>query len=229
MVLSLVASGVAGILVLVFANQLGETGGKILGTSLTVALSAGCAIACGAQVDRRRFVGLGLLGMLLAAAAGAMFIVELWFNFESMLGSTPTLASLWTLAIAAALACLAGLAALPPRLDPLLWSFWASLGITTALIIGVYHDMLPQDGATGRLIGIGAIIAAVTLVLLPIYHWRNRLEGDSAQNQSPIETACPHCGTRTVGLPATLQCPTCDCQFAVTIIRPGFNPGRPDP
>ncbi|MBI5157836.1 MAG: hypothetical protein HZA58_07495 [Acidimicrobiia bacterium] len=207
-ILILVAINAAiGIFALV-GGELGETGGKILGTSLLATMGAVLALMCAPAASARRAWWWPMIGIAAALTSAAMFIVGVWAEpgdvFFKVAGSV--------LVIAVTSALISLLSAWPGS-GRLAWVRGAATVlalIAAALVITLIwqEDDVPEFW--GRGFGIVMVLLAAAAIATPVVH-RMTLQTAPA----PF-THCPFCGSAVTGLVGRkLTCPSCGRAYEV--------------
>lgn len=189
-------------------GELGETGGKILGTSLLATMGAVLALVCAPAASAGRAWWWPKIGMAAAGVSAAMFIFAVWV--EPADGFFKVAGSVLVVAVATALISL--LSAWPGA-GRLAWvrSVATALAMIAAAFVIVFiwqSDDVPE--IWGRLFGIVMVLLAAAAIATPVVH-RMTLQTTPAPY-----THCPFCGSTVSGLVGrTLQCPSCGRNYEV--------------
>ena len=207
-ILVLVAVNAAiGIYALV-GGRMGETGGKILGTSLLATMGAVLALVCAPAATAGRAWWWPKIGMAGAGLSAAMFIFGIWT--EPGEAFFKTAGSILVIAVASALVSL--LSAWPGA-GQLAWirtaaTVLAMIAATFVILLIWQSDDVPEYW--GRLFGIVMVLLAAAAIATPVVH---RM---TLQTVPQPFTHCPFCGSTVAGVVGTkLKCPSCGRNYEV--------------
>ena len=209
-ILVLVAVNAAiGIYALV-GGELGDTGGKILGTSLLTTMAAVLALVCAPAASAGRAWWWPKIGMLTAAIASALFIFAVWAEpFEDFFKIAGTV-----LVIAVTAALISLLSAWPGS-GKLVWvrsaaTILSVIGGAMVITATWFEGDLP--GGYWRLFGVVMVLLAAAAIATPVVH---RM---TAQTAPQPFTHCPFDGTTLAGVVGkTIKCPSCGHTFEVEL------------
>lgn len=200
----------------VLSPEFGETQGKILGTSLCITGAVLLALACEPAWERSLLGPVPYVGAALGALGFGLTIGGIWTEPESDLYGNAT-ASIMTVAVACAVACLLGLARLAPRHR---WVLTVTLGL---LALGAAMEaIMPWLGDDPgewymRSMGVVFIALAAFAVSVPVLHWVDRGSLAVAESVTGEVRHCPYCGSSVAGeAGAALACSRCGREFTVT-------------
>jgi hypothetical protein len=209
--IGLIAANAALAIVILLGGDMGETGGRILGTSLLATATALIVmVQLPALSDRR----LGLVPLVAIAAAGIGFVIMtygIWSEFGSEIG-WKTAGTAYTIGVAGAMAVIV---AGQPIAGPSRWVRNATLGIiglgAAWLIAGMWFEI--ESEGYWRLFAVVAVLVAAGLLAVPILS-----RSEAADHVEMAVTHCPFCGT-DVGSQraADASCPACGNRFGVTL------------
>lgn len=164
-------SAVLGILA-ILSGRFGWFEIRIILTTVTIAASSICGLACGAYMATKREQILPLAGIVLTLLAAAMIIAGMWIELESE-GYWKLAASASVFSVACAHLALLSMARLAK------WFQWSLVvahvvifGVASLLVIMILAE--PREKGMFQLLGVAAIIDAAITVLVPIFHWLSR-------------------------------------------------------
>ena len=209
-ILVLVAINAAiGIFALV-GGELGETGGKILGTSLLATMGAVLALVCAPAASAGRAWWWPKIGMAAAGVSAALFIFTVWAEpadaFYKVAGS---------ILVIAVTSALISLLSAWPGAGRLAWVRTAATVlamIAAAFVITLIwqEDDVPEFW--GRGFGIVMVLLAAAAIATPVVH---RM---TAQTAPQPFTHCPFDGSAVTGLVGkALKCPSCGRTYEVEL------------
>lgn len=198
-------------IIILLGGEMGDTGGRILATSLLATATALVVmVQLPALADRR----LGLVPLVAMVAAAAGFVVMttgIWADFDSEVG-WKTAGTAYTLAVAGAMgAILAGL----PIGGRSRWVGSTTIGMIATgaawLIAGMWFE-IDSDGYW-RLFAVIAVLVAAGGLAVPI------LSRSSTPERSEMAvTHCPFCGNDVGSQRASdATCQACGNRFGVTL------------
>jgi hypothetical protein len=207
-ILVLVAINAAiGIFALV-GGELGETGAKILGTSLLATMGAVLTLVCAPAAAARRAWWWPRIGIAASLVSSAMFIVGVWIEpgdaFFKAAGS---------LLVIAVTSALISLLSAWPGSGKLSWVRTAATGLALTaagfvILLIWQEDDVPEGW--GRLFGIVMVLLAAAAIATPVVH---RM---TLQTVPTPFTHCPFCGTAVDGVVGRkLKCPSCGRAYEV--------------
>ena len=186
---SLIISGLIGIFALA-AGDFGQLQVKILLTSLSVSCGSILALACGAAIERGRFLVPSRFGFAIAWIATLLVLVGIWseMNADEYWRATMTAT---VVATALALLALLELADLPRRFAAVPTANRVTAAVLTGIILTlIWFD--PPENLFLRLMGIASIIMTVLSIVTPVLHYIGRNEAGERE-AGPVRPA----GTRT--------------------------------
>jgi hypothetical protein len=207
-ILVLVAINAAiGVFALV-GGELGETGGKILGTSLLATMGAVLALVCAPAASAGRAWWWPKIGMVAAGLSAALFIFAVWTEpadaFFKVAGS---------ILVVAVTSALISLLAAWPGTGRLAWVRTAATVlamIAAAFVITLIWQKDDVPEFWGRGFGVVMVLLAAAAIATPVVH---RM---TLQTTPDPFTHCPFCGTTVSGLIGkTMRCPTCGRTYEV--------------
>lgn len=186
LIASVVTSAAIGIAVIVLGGM-GETAGRILGTTMTITMTSILGLACGAfyETGRGRWVPLG--GMAFSVFAAALWITFIWnepseANFFVRVAFTATL-----LAVTLSLLSLLSLARFDARFDWVRTLTWIFVWAFCAFLFGGIWDFFDQDtDLSARIAGVLSITVASLTVLTPVLHRLSSQKADAADIDAEI-------------------------------------------
>jgi hypothetical protein len=209
-ILVLVAFNAAIAIFALLGGDMGETGGKILGSSLLATMGAVLALVCAPAASGGRAWWWPKIGMAAAGLSAALFIYGVWTEPGDVFFQVT--ASILVLAVAAALISL--LSAWPGsgglawvRLAATLLAISGGAMIITAIWAG---DDLP--GGYWRLFGVVMVLLAAAAIATPVVH---RM---TAQTKPEPYTHCPFDGATVSGVVGKqTTCPSCGRRYEVAL------------
>lgn len=220
---TLIAINAALAILILLSGEMGDTEGRILGTSL---LATGTALLVMMQLPALSDGRLGpvpLIGIGAAAVGFALVTAGIWTEVEAD-SAWRVAATGYVLAGAAAVAALlAGL----PIAGRAAWvgtsTLWA-VAVAAAMIVFAIWAEIDIEGYW-RLFGAVAVLVAAGGLAVPILH-------RSSRPAPPRDTAimyCPFCATDLGLMRATdVTCPSCGNRFTVTLhAEEGVRKGSP--
>ena len=197
-------------------GEIGDTGWKVISSSLLVMAGTIVALASAVPLQQRR------LGLLPYAGVGAsiigfgMLIVGLWADT----GWSAALKTALTLVTAAAAVGAIGLldgARVPPRQRRIVAAAQAATGIAATLLIAALWGEVGNE-AFWRITGIVLVLTAAGMVTVPVLHRMAAIPAGGAENGPRVST-CPLCGEAAPGpLAAAITCEGCGRTFRVSIL-----------
>lgn len=209
-ILILVAFNAAIGIYALIGGELGDTGGKILATSLLATMGAVLVLMCAPAASAGRGWWWPKIGMLAAGLASGLFIFAVWAEpFEDFFKIAGT-----ALVVAVTAALISVLSAWPGsgRLS------WVRSAATVLAVIGGamiitatwFEGDLP--GGYWRWFGIVMVLLAAAAIATPVVH---RM---TAQTAPQPFTHCPFDGATVEGVVGkTLTCPSCGRRFEVEL------------
>ena len=236
-VAALSAAAIMGIIA-VFAD-LGDTGGRILATTLMVAAASVLSLASAtAKIHERGLTAHGHAGMWAAGLALASGLMLLWFDgqpwFENLLGDAEWLiraaACFGVLAVAAPHGGLLALARLRPHFEWMRILTWCAAGVLAVVLLMLILADYPDFDAWAKLITVVAIVATFGTVAVPILH---RVSGiDAAEPLStvpdePVRVTCPRCGAAQELPLGDSECSSCALGFTIQVREQRCRCGYP--
>ena len=212
-VLLLVAFNAAIAIFALLGGDMGETGGKILGSSLLATMGAVLALICAPAVSAKRAWMWPEVGMAAAAVSAGMFIYGVWTEPGDTFFQVA--ASVLVLGVTAAMISL--LSAWPGS-KGLGWvriaATWLAIAGGTMIVIAIWNGGdLP--GGYWRGFGVVMVLLAAAFIATPVVH-RMTDSGESAE--SVAITSCPFDGTKVDGtVGKRITCPKCGRKFVVAL------------
>ena len=203
-----------GIAVLI-AGGLGQTGGRILLTSLCLTAAVMMGLACSTGRRTLSLQRVWPVGAVCAAAGFALLIVGIW--------SEPDNAAFWkvpgtliAVCVAVALVSLAGLATLPERLR---WTFTAAEALTAVLLAMVVAGMWGEISSSWfwRILGAFAVALTAFLLVIPVLARVGARDAPAAGGTTATRVAfCPNCGRPIIlAFGEDTHCRACGATFEV--------------
>jgi len=209
-ILVLVAINAAiGIFALV-GGELGETGGKILGTSLLATMGAVLALVCAPAASAGRVGWWPKIGMVAAGLASAIFIIAIWAEPGETFFKIPG-----TILVIAVISALISLLSAWPGTGNLAWVRSAATGLAV-IAAGFVITLIWVEGDVpegyGRIFGIVMVLLAAAAIATPVVH---RM---TLQTTPEPYTHCPFCGTTVAGVVGKrTTCPSCGRKYEVEL------------
>jgi ribosomal protein L37E len=217
-VASLAICGVTGIYCLLLGD-IGKLEEKILWTTASFSVASILALAAAVPWERRRWMPVGPLAMVMILAALAFWLFEVWADFRYDADVfVKTIAITWIVAVALAHVGLISLARLSRQwrfVQPAVAILVAVLTTQISLMIIADND----DEPFVRLAGILAIAVACGSISLPILHRVSalRTREDVRTVDLRLAITCPRCG-KAQTLPAGRStCIGCALRFNIEI------------
>jgi hypothetical protein len=171
----IVAFGLAAVggIVVLLGGELGETALRVIGTTVVVGASSVAVLCCAALLGRR-LQPVGVIGVVIAALAGALVVWTVWYRgdygalWEIMSKITGT-----AVTVSAALALSSLLLLLGDRRRAVvrigLVVTLALFAVVTALVMYlIWMSGAVDDQIFPRVLGIAAILAALGAVVVPV-------------------------------------------------------------
>jgi len=236
-VAALSAAAVMGIIA-VFAD-LGDTGGRILATTLIVAAASVLSLASAtAKAHERGLTAHGHAGMWAAGLALVTSLALLWFEgalwFEQVFGDAEwlikALACFGILAVAAPHGGLLALARLRPHFEWMRMLTWCAGGVLTAILLILILADYPDSSGVFEIITVAAIVTTFGTVAVPILHRVSGIdvaEPPSTVPDKPVKVTCPRCDM-ALELPlGDSECSSCTLGFTITVREKRCRCGYP--
>lgn len=184
----------------IFAD-LGDTGGKVLITTLLVAVAGVLSLASATAAAYGRTT-MGYVGMGAAWLALPISIILLWAEsymlFDMQIWLAKAAGSFLVFAVAAPTSGLLSLA----RLRRLRWVraiTYAAIAVLVVaiLIIVIFEVDLGNPEITKRVIGVAMILATFGTITVPILHRMYKMKGElvTVAADATIVLTCPRCGS----------------------------------
>jgi ribosomal protein S27AE len=200
----------------VLAPDFGETQGKILGTSLCVTGAVVLALACEPAWERRLLGPVPLLGAFLGGVGFTLAITGIWTGAESEIWGK-TMGTIFTVAVACAVASLLVLARLAPRHAWIFTVTLALLGLGAAMMSFLMWQGDDPPAGYVRALGVVMIVLAAFTVTVPVLHWVDRGTLAAAEAATGAVRFCPYCGRELAhGMEVDLRCGRCGREFTIT-------------
>jgi len=173
LIASVVFGALLGILT-ILSGRFGWLEVRVLLTTVTIAGTSICGLACGAYFSTRRGKILPLAGVGLTLLAGVMIIAGIWQTVISD-GYWQVAASASVFAVACAHLSLLSMARLA---DSFRWSLAAAyvviLGVASLIVLLILRER--YDAGMFQLLGVAAIVDAAITIVIPILHRLSREE-----------------------------------------------------
>ena len=216
---SIVVNAALGIYA-VLAPDFGETQGKILGTSLCVTGAVVLALACEPAWERRLLGPVPYAGAVLGAVGFTLAIVSIWTEPENEAWGK-TMGTIFTVAVACAVAGLLALARLAPRHRWIFTVTLALLGLGAAMVsLLLWLGDDPADEYL-RALGVVMIVLAAFTVTVPVLHWVDRGALAAAAAVTGAVRFCPYCGKELAAeIGVDLRCGRCGRGFTIAPSAP---------
>lgn len=205
----LVAINAAVAITVLVTEGFGETGGRILATSLSATAAVVMALA---SSTARRVSSLGpawKVGIGAAILGFALVIASIWMADGVPEEVSKTTA---TALVVAAFVALTGLLAMVAPTTTLHWVYWLAVGVAAALammaIVQAWAEI--DEEWVGRSFGVVAVILAALIVVLPV------LRHTALAREPAVVRAgfCPACGAPQTPTAAG-RCTTCGVRYRV--------------
>jgi len=220
LIVSIVASGTLAIAALV-AGEFGPVQAKILLSALATSGASLCGMACGAAWDQQRWRRLAAGGLGLVLATLALTLVAFWVEPEPIQTWMNFVATGWIFSVAAAHACLVGLA----RTDRLLeWiragAIVMAIALAILLTVALWTDIDENNDAYFRTIGVVAVLMLVGSLSLPVMTKLRALPDAPALEPANADdpgtrVMCPGCGHVQTAALGQIRCAGCDAIFRI--------------
>ena len=205
---SIAVGALLGIITLLGAD-IGETGGKVIGTSFCVTGAALVSMPSAAAWEDHRLGQLAIVGMVSAVVGFAWLAVGIWAEFDyEPLWKIPV--SLLIVAVAIAVMSLLDVANLAEGQQ---WVLTAARLATGAVALMLIFGIWAEEDADGywRAFGVAAVLMAAFLAAVPILHRSGRVGGDAVE-------FCPLCGAaHHAAAGDETQCPACMQRYRVAL------------
>lgn len=155
-------------IVAILSGELGWIQLRILLTTMTIAASSICGLACGAYWSTGRGRVLPQLGTALTLLAGALIVAGLWLRIGSA-EYWKAAASVSVYSVACAHLALLSMARLAQGFR---WSLMAAhaaiLGVASLIVLMILLE--PREEGMFRLLGVAAILDGAISIMIPIFH-----------------------------------------------------------
>lgn len=149
-----------------FSGEIGDTQGKILGTSFTISIASICSMSCAAFLEKRDFKPAGITGMVLAFFSAVFIIAEIWFSINGEFYNRMTIAVVIS-AISFAHALLLYLPELDEKKEWLQRAAAVTIAILAVQIItGIWYEI--ESTIYYRIMTVVAILAGLETLVIPI-------------------------------------------------------------
>jgi len=231
-----VAAMAAAALMGIFAVfvDLGDTGEKVLATTLMVAAMGVVSLASAtAKAHERGLTANGHVGMWAAGLGLAGALILLWG--EGSVGDwewlARTAACLGVVAVAAPHSGLLAIARLRPHMEWTRLATYLAIGVLTVILLLVIVIDLNMGDAVVKAITVAAIIATFGTIAVPILHKISGLSTEKTRSTVPDETVslvCPRCKTQLeLPLGSDSDCPECELEFLIEVNEKRCTCGYP--
>lgn len=188
LITSVAVSALIGIVVILIGN-FGETEGKILGTTFTIAVTSILGLACGAYLETKRGKILPIVGIIFSIISAIFFFVMIWggaiWRKENFFEG---LATVTIIAVSCSLLSLISIAKLDSKFQ---WSRIALyICVWTLSAILIWILWFAQDSENEliiRIIGVLSIIIAALTIITPVFHKLSNSLPEAKQIDEEIE------------------------------------------
>jgi hypothetical protein len=201
------------------AGGFGETGVKILLTSLVVSAAALLSLACDAGREKGRLGPLPAAGMATSVAGFVLLVVAVWREFPD----DWLLRLAWSLvvvAVATALVSVVSRAELAPRHRFAFVAAAALAGILAAMLVAAIWGQWDESWFW-RFVGVVAVGLAAFTAVIPVLHRLSARERSVAAPKLAV-AFCPSCGRPLEGAAGEEStCPGCGARFTVRFAATG--------
>ncbi len=221
---SIAACGVLGVYCLLQGN-LGPTEGRILGSTALVGATSILGLVGVMAWEQRRWHPLGMVGVLVAAAALLLSLMLIWSqdlgltslgrneDFHKVIGIS------WVFSVALPHVCLLSYARLHASYLWIRRVTIIAIGLLAALVC---HAIITEGGGGDmlfRLIGIFAIADVCGTIAMPILHRVSSIRTREAVRTSELQLTltCPRCDTTQKLAVGRSACIKCSLRFAIEI------------
>jgi len=167
-------------IICVLSGDFGDLQVKILATSFTISAASICSMSCAAFIEKRKATVIGLIGILLSAAAAVMVFILIWAELNNNTQYRKFLVTLVVLAIAHAHAFLL---LLPELGDSRKWiqnASSVSIGTLALLIVVAVWGEIEAE-AYYRILSAVAIIVGLETLVVPILMKLARQDGQKGE------------------------------------------------
>ena len=163
----------AGGIVVLLGGDLGETAGRVIGTTATVGAFSVAVLCCAALLGRV-LAPVGMAGVVVSIVAGALVIWTIWYDgpygdaWETVWKITGTAIALSAaLALGSLLLLLSDRRRMPVRVG--LWITLALFAVVVGMIVYlIWGSDTVDDQVYPRVLGVAAILAALGAVVVPV-------------------------------------------------------------
>jgi transcription elongation factor Elf1 len=235
MIVSLALAAALGILVILF-DGLGETGARILGTSLLVGGFSLICLACAIVIDRRRAPIVMWVGLGTSLAALAVWVLTVWseplrigsggFDTLIKIGTTLTVACCW----AAHFGILLLLPVQRREWRILRTATFVTTGLLGVAIVVTAWGEIDKEWMF-KVIAVLSILGSCGTVVTPILALIERIqrrgEPVTIQRSLRLTLTCPRCGRDQQVLVGRSKCQECGLQFRIEVEEPHCTCGYP--
>jgi hypothetical protein len=210
LVIGLILLNAAIAVFVLLSGDIGDTEGKILGTSLLATASAVLAMTCAPALSRGRVWVVPHLGMASSVIGFVLVTIAIWAEIEELwLGKAA--GSAFVVAAAAALACLLSAWPISGRAS---WVGAAANLLVAAVAAAILAGMWLEIDVSGywRVFAVLAVLLAAASLAVPVLH-----RGGPERASEPIGH-CPFCGADIAGTSGrSVTCPTCGRTYTVDL------------
>lgn len=217
--ITLIAINAALAIVILLGGDMGDTGGRILGTSLLATGTAMVAMVQFPAMADRRLGPLPLLTIGAAAVGFAIVTTGIWTDMSSDIG-WKVAGTAYVLAVAGAIASILSGVRIVGRAA---WvetaTLWA-VGLAAVMIVAGIWLEIDLEGYW-RFFAVVAVLVAAGGLAIPILSRSSAPEPPSA-----MVSHCPYCGATVESSDgANVTCGTCGRRFSVTLHEPPRTSG----
>ena len=193
-------------------GEFSETDWKILETALSVAAASVLTLANGMAIEREHGRLLAMPGIVVSIAGFALLIFTIWNDFDfdgaTKLSVSAIIASVmlthWTLV---------SIVRIPANHRWVQVIAYPLSGLLAAFLISSIWAEI-EGGVIGQLVGVVAIMAIATTILLPILQRLSSSEDGTIRGTRRV-SYCPYCGHRMDALHGRITCDSCNTAFRI--------------
>ena len=184
LIVSVIFGAVLGI-ILVLRGKWGWYETRVILTTIVIAISSLCGLACDLSRTPR---GLNLLpksGLALTGISAVMILIGMWADFDEE-WFWKTAASISIFAVATVHVCLLSIARLVRRFQWVFFIAWQAIFGLAALLVFVIVAEVDSEEMM-RIVAVASIVVAALTLVIPILHRIGRMESNKGDLLMPVD------------------------------------------